>query len=153
MTVISDLAKRVQKTIEKVAGAAMLSLHIEGQPCPASRPRVSKFGTYYGKTYSRWMKDSWKSVDTLQSIPTDRPVIVMVEAVYQKPKTSKLDYPRADVDNLMKGPLDQITKLAKETSRGIWQDDNQILLAVTSKRFAEAGEEPGFYLKYTEIEI
>ena len=41
----------------------MLSLWIGGQPVPASRPRVSKFGVYYSKTYNRWINDSWKYVE------------------------------------------------------------------------------------------
>lgn len=130
----------------------MLSLWIGGQPVPASRPRVSRFGTYYSKTYSRWIKDSWQYVDSFDAVPTDRPVIVMVECIFEKAKTSKLDYPNPDLDNLEKGPLDQINKLHKtDPTKGIWEDDRQCVFLVGAKRFAEPGEEPGFRIWYTEL--
>lgn len=129
----------------------MLSLHIGGQPVPASRPRVGKYGTYYSKTYSKWIKESWQYVEKIEDLPTDRPIVVMVDAVFEKAKTSKLEYPSPDIDNLEKGPLDQINKLRKATERGIWEDDKQVVLLVGSKRFAEPGELPGFYVWYTEL--
>lgn len=130
----------------------MLSLWIGGQPVPASRPRVSKFGVYYSKTYNRWLKESWQFVDAFDALPTDRPIIVMVEAIFQKAKTSKLDHPTPDVDNLVKGPLDQINKLNKaDPTRGIWEDDKQVVFMVASKRFAEPGEDPGFRIWYCEL--
>lgn len=129
----------------------MLSLWIGGQPVPASRPRVGRWGTYYSKTYSRWLKDSWQYVESLDDLPTDRPLIVMVEAVFEKAPTSKLTYPHPDVDNLEKGPLDQINKVTKETGRGIWKDDKQIVLLVGTKRFTQPDEKPGFYVYYAEL--
>jgi Holliday junction resolvase RusA-like endonuclease len=154
MAAITDLFNEVKSAIQNKVGAAMLSLWIGGQPVPASRPRVSKFGTYYSKTYNQWMKESWKYVDTFDALPTDRPLIVMVEAVFEKAKSSKLDYPTPDVDNLAKGPLDQINKLTKAThgERGVWDDDKQVVFLVATKRFAEPGEEPGFRILYTELE-
>lgn len=147
---ITDLFGLIKTAIEKQVGASMLSLVIGGEPVPASRPRVTRFGTYYGKNYTKWMKDSWHYVSSLDSLPTDRPIIVMLEAVVTKPRTSKLSHPRADVDNYAKGPLDLITKAAKETGRGVWEDDRQIVFMGISKRFAEPGEDPGFKIYYME---
>lgn len=128
----------------------MLSLHIGGQPVPAARPRVSRYGTYYPKTYSKWIKDSWKYVENVDHLPSDKPIIVMIDAVFEKPRSSKLDTPAPDVDNLAKGPLDQINKLRKGTPRGIWEDDKQVVLMVCAKRWASPGEQPGFYIYWTE---
>lgn len=151
MTAISELSRKLRQTFQSVAGASLLSLLIEGQPVPASRPRVSRYGTYYAKTYLGWIKDSWRYVDQLKSTPSDAPMIVMIECVFAKAKTSKLTHPLPDVDNLAKGPLDQITKLAKESNRGIWKDDKQVVALTVLKRFAEPGETPGFYLTYQEL--
>ena len=128
----------------------MLSLWIGGKPVPASRPRVGKFGTHYSKTYQKWMKDSWVYVKDLDQVPTDRPIILVVEAIFAKAKTSKLSHPHPDVDNLAKGPMDQITKLT-ESGCGIWDDDKRVVSLTVVKRFALPGEEPGFRVMYTEL--
>lgn len=152
MTEITDLFGRLKDTIQNFTGAAMLSLHIGGQPVPASRPRVGRWGTYYSKTYSRWLRESWQYVEGWEGLPSDRPIIVMVDAVFKKPKTSKLDFPHPDTDNLVKGPMDQINKLPAATSKGVWEDDKQVVLLVGAKRWAEDGEEPGFHVYFTELE-
>lgn len=132
-------------------GAMAVSLFIGGQPVAASRPRVGKWGTYYGKTYSKWIKESWRYVDTIDDVPSDQPVAVFIEAVFEKAKSSKLHYPVPDVDNLAKGPLDQITKLVKERDRGVWTDDKHVVLLAASKRFALPDEEPGFRVYWTPL--
>lgn len=150
-TATTELFEKLKNTIQDFVGATMLSLHIEGQPVPASRPRVGRWGTYYSKSYSRWLKDSWKYVEKWDALPSDRPIIVMVDAVFNKAKSSKLDYPHQDIDNLEKGPLDQINKLPAATGKGIWEDDKQVVLLVGAKRWAEKDEEPGFYIYFTEL--
>lgn len=61
---------------------------------------------------------------------------VLVEQIVEKPKTSKKMFPRGDVDNYAKAPTDILT------SKKFWMDDDLITGLYTSKRFAEAGEEP-----------
>lgn len=99
-------------------------------------------GVYYGKNYTAWIKDVesfLKAGDT----HFDSPLLVVVEHVVQKARTSKLLFPRGDVDNFDKGPLDAITK-----ATGHWSDDNIIVQLLGIKRFAEPDEAP-----HTKIEI
>jgi Holliday junction resolvase RusA-like endonuclease len=105
-----------------------------GNPVPASRPRVTRWGTYYAKTYSDWKKKFEAELKEFKETITV-PCFVIVEAVAEKAKTSKLFFPRADVDNYCKSPLDVLTK------KKCWEDDSQIIELFTSKRFAEKGEE------------
>lgn len=112
-------------------------------PVPAARPRVSKFGTYYPKTYKNWMKDAaallqpfWNKAD-----PVSDPVFVKVHAVVKRPQRLTRVLPRPDVDNFAKAALDAITK-----AQLIWMDDDQVQVLHATKRYARQGEEPHTFL-------
>lgn len=62
---------------------------------------------------------------------------VIADHVVMKPKTTIRNCPRGDVDNYAKATLDAITKCGH-----VWEDDDQVLILTTTKRFAEKGEEP-----------
>ena len=104
-------------------------------PVPASRARITRRGVYYGKNYTNWRKESMdlikEHVDTIEEYCT-----VIVEHIVRKPKTSKKDFPRGDVDNYVKAPLDILTR------KNYWTDDDIVTGVWSSKRFAEKGEEP-----------
>lgn len=72
----------------------------------------------------------------------DRPVRVSMIVAVEKPKTTKLAYPRGDQDNYEKGIYDAITQ-----SGAWWNDDNQIVKGVFEKRWAEPGEAEGYYIQ------
>lgn len=59
------------------------------------------------------------------------------------PKTTKRDWPRGDVDNYVKGPLDSMTK-----HQGFWKDDDQIVFLKATKVFTLEGKSNGIKLKY-----
>ncbi len=107
-------------------------------PVPASRPRVTRWGVYYTKTYETWRKLA-EAATPPGSLFLDAsiPLLVVVSSVVQKPKTGKLSRPKGDVDNYAKAPLDTITK-----SGGYWHDDDQLVHLLSSKRYAQPGEEP-----------
>ena len=55
-------------------------------------------------------------------VPTNRPIVVRVEAIFETAKTRKLEYPSPDIDNLETGPLDQSNKLHKtEPTKSNWE--------------------------------
>lgn len=109
-------------------------------PCPASRPRVGRWGTYYGKTYKRWRKEADKYIPDGE--PTTAPVVMYQEHVIAPPKTVVHKVPSGDVDNLAKGPMDRIT-----TAGTIWEDDNQVVELHSTKRFTKENEEPHTRIK------
>tara|TARA_R100001594_G_scaffold68142_1_gene102474 strand:- start:5108 stop:5509 length:402 start_codon:yes stop_codon:yes gene_type:complete len=123
------------------------SCNILLEPVPASRPKVSRFGTYYGKRYAKWKNDADKLLRQ-QSFPsTDKPLSVNVEQVCKKPKTTKRSYPTGDVDNHCKGPLDAITR-----SNFGWDDDSQIVELKVFKRYAEQDEQPKSIIQWKAIQ-
>jgi Holliday junction resolvase RusA-like endonuclease len=105
-------------------------------PVPASRPRVTKWGTYYSKTYKDWMRWAEANIPEGGDPPLPGHYDVVLEFIVAKPRTSKLTRPVGDVDNYAKAILDVLTK------KGYWPDDADVVCLQASKRFAHEDEEP-----------
>jgi Holliday junction resolvase RusA-like endonuclease len=101
-------------------------------PVAASRPRVTKWGTYFTGTYKDFRSEAKHVVlDVVKNWkPTDKQLKVWIEIAPTKPKTSKLMYPRPDVDNYIKSVFDLCNGI-------IWDDDVQIVYVEASKAWAK----------------
>lgn len=106
-------------------------------PVPASRPRVTKFATYYPKAHTTYAEFLRQFLKTTPEFPTNQPVELRIMCVMPPYKTSDHPVHRADVDNLAKLPMDSMTKSGR-----YWKDDDLIVSLVSLKRFAREGEEP-----------
>jgi len=144
---ITDLIASAKKWMKGAASAALFSHWLEVNPVPASRPRVTRWGTHYSKTYEGFRRAAAKQLEKADGAPTDAPLLVLVECVVEKPRTGKLSAPRGDVDNYAKGPLDALTKAEK-----FWKDDDQIQMLVVAKRYAKPGEQPGTNVMWTALD-
>jgi Holliday junction resolvase RusA-like endonuclease len=98
-------------------------------PVPASRPRVSKYGTYYLATY-REFKNKMLELTAINRhpIPWSGPLSVEVVCNVKKPKTTERTSPNGDVDNFAKAVLDSLNGI-------LWDDDDQIIELKASKHF------------------
>jgi Holliday junction resolvase RusA-like endonuclease len=108
-------------------------------PVPASRPRVTRWGTYHTKPYKNWLDQAAKHLTDgfyQNQYVGEQSLLVHVETISTKARTSKLTRPKGDVDNYAKGPLDAITKAGLH-----WYDDVQVEVLISSKRFAAPGEQ------------
>lgn len=123
-----------------------LTLVVNVNPVPGSRPRVSRWGTYYPKRHKNYVKASSDQIpayaEGAEPFPPGMPLSVDLTFVIEKPRTSKLTIPVGDLDNYAKIILDVIT------AQGYWGDDKQIVELHTYKRFASKGEQP-----HTRIDI
>ena len=67
-------------------------------------------------------------------------IMVALEVIIQRPKTTKRVRPGGDNDNYEKGIWDALTKA------GWWNDDEQVVENRTLKRWTREGETPGYRL-------
>ena len=111
-------------------------LHIDAEPRPESL-RVYQSRVYQGKLYAAFHRACVAQLAEYELKPQDGPMMVAVEAVCTRPKTTKRSWPVGDVDNYLKGPMDALTRV------GAWHDDDQVQIAYPTKRYAKPGEEPG----------
>lgn len=126
---------------------AALDFYLPVSPVPASRPRVSRWGTYYAKTYKKFREQAQEVMPEIQRTFTG-PLAVVTEFVVARPKTTKRDYPRGDNDNYEKAGWDAIT-----SADGVWEDDDQIVFNTSIKIFDdEDGRAPGIYFTVYALE-
>jgi len=120
----------------------LLELKIPLTPVPASRPRVTKWGTYYGKRYTQYQKDCKTFFDTQEVSLISQPVLVRVIFAIPRSRTGKLETPVGDGDNYEKALYDVIQH------SGVLEDDRLITSASWRKRFLPYGR-----AGYTSLEI
>jgi|TARA_B110000093_G_scaffold28792_1_gene28631 Holliday junction resolvase RusA-like endonuclease len=122
-------------------------LYIPIPPVPASRPKVAKFGVYYGKRHKEYMKSFAAFLKVMPPqwtyLPEDKRLFIIIEFACKRLKCPSKVLPRYDIDNLMKLPLDCMT-----SSDMFWKDDCQIEALVARKRYAEPNEEP-----HTKVQV
>ncbi len=117
------------------------------EPVPASRPRVTRWGTYHAKPYKEWLAAANAALaDVDYAAPEGQHLSMVIESVSTKAKTSKLYTPRYDVDNAAKAVLDVLQHA------GILSDDRWVVNLATSKRFALRGEPAHTRVKIIECD-
>lgn len=107
-------------------------------PVPASRPRVTRFRTYYPKRYSEYRKrvaDWAADTSQLEALKElyGQPLCIVGLFVVERPKATKLEYPMPDVDNYGKALFDSLNGIA-------WRDDRDIAQTILAKMWARPNE-------------
>lgn len=124
-------------------------------PRPASRPQFTCRGrfavAYNDPKYKAWLADATELL-ALQPIPEgwdkDAPFAVRLRFNVLKPRTSKLLYPKPDIDNYEKSFLDAVTKVGT-----IWADDSQVIALPTAKRFVLDEADEGILFNIRPLRI
>lgn len=100
---------------------------------PAARPRVARAGwSYYPAKYSRFKKELHAAFQ--QAAKDVMPLTVVfalgLMVTLRRPKTSKLECPKPDVDNYAKAIMDA----GNET---LWKDDSQCYRLEVEKQWGD----------------
>lgn len=119
-----------------------IDLLFDINPVPASRPRVTRWGTYYGKKYKQFKKDMGKLAINKDNIWLENLIsadmtffIPMAKSWSQKKKSSKNGQfcdNNSDLDNYEKAILDSLNTI-------YFEDDRQIVQQSSQKIWAEQG--------------
>ena len=108
-------------------------------PVPASRPRVTKYGTYIAKTYAQYRKEMRKQIDGLSIKKFTNPIYV--ETTFYMPIPKSLSIKKrnllngtfcdvgGDMDNLLKALWDSLNGHA-------YTDDKQIVWSQEKKIYS-----------------
>jgi Holliday junction resolvase RusA-like endonuclease len=127
---------------EKKKQSPLLTLTVPLTPVPASRPRVTRWSTYYGKRYTEWRKQSERIVLDAPFPPIAEPISAIVTFAIPRSKTGKLMTPVGDGDNYEKAIYDLLQ------SKGYIEDDRWIVSATWRKRFV-----PYLHLGYSVVTL
>jgi len=110
-------------------------------PVPASRPRITRWGAYYGKTYTAYRKAMEEAIPNSERPQLTGDLGATIEFVCHRPKSTKRHCPNGDIDNHMKSILDSVVG-KKDKPKLYIEDDMQITHVDALKRWTEDGEKP-----------
>lgn len=124
-------------------------LFIPVKPIPASRPRISRYGNYYAKTYMDFRKEIFQFFKTIQhkyEAVDNIKFEIKIDIICKRPKKLSNDYPRGDLDNYLKAYMDSITY-----AQIAWVDDIQVTQIKATKRYQDEGEDYGAYVTIKQL--
>lgn len=125
----------------------MMEYRFPISPVAASRPRVSRYGAYFTGPYKKFRSEASVVINKVLGrnfSPLSGKLAVDIVCYVTRPKTTKLEYPRADVDNYSKSILDCL-------NGKLWDDDSQIIALFISKKWAKEGESGYFTVTVEKI--
>ena len=121
-------------------------------PVPASRPRVTRWSTYYGKKYTQFKKDMSLMTADIKTIPMTGNIFAELQFNVPIPKSwSKKKKEakngaycdnHADIDNYCKAILDSLNNI-------YYDDDKQIVMLKATMLWAT---EPSIKCTFTELD-
>lgn len=114
----------------------MINIWFEGKPVPASRPRVTRKGTYNEPKYTAYKKALGLVAKSKIKKPLENEVSIKIDFFYEIPKSwtkkkkteAKWHKSKPDIDNLIKSVLDGLNGIA-------YKDDGQVVQIMAKKQY------------------
>lgn len=111
----------------------MIIIHLPINPVPASRPRVTRWSTYYKEPYNTFLKEAHDVVAKVwKTGPLTTWLRVTIYVYPVRPKKPSNPYPAPDYDNYAKAVGDAMEKV-------VYMNDKQIIDGRCIKAYAPAG--------------
>jgi Holliday junction resolvase RusA-like endonuclease len=112
----------------------MIVFEIPTEPVAKQRPRVTKFGTYTPEKTSKFEEAVGLYAKSIMRgrLPLEGALAVQVRFLCARPGRPTNEWPKQDIDNLLKSILDALNKIA-------WKDDSQIVELHATKRYSTTG--------------
>jgi Holliday junction resolvase RusA-like endonuclease len=129
---MSDATARFLDEIVAALPPGETSAVVPVAPCPASRPRVGKYGTYYQGPYGKFVTQAPPVFAAHLPPPTDELGFLVLRHYIARPKSTKLSAPRGDADNFNKASADAIQKAGV-----LFHDDVQCVGMLSTKQWAD----------------
>lgn len=114
----------------------VLRLFVDGDPVPQGSKRIARGRLVNDNdaALKAWRKKICTAVEVLHhGVCEDGPMIVIAEFRMRRPRSVRRPFPsvRPDVDKLLRAVFDAMT------DSNVWQDDGQVVAAVTSKVYSD----------------
>jgi len=116
----------------------IFNVRYELNPIPASRPRVTRYATYYGKKYTRFRQDMASMVHPVSEL-LECPLRAFVTFRVQIPQSRKKENlegefctNNADIDNYLKAIFDSM-------NGKVFKDDRQVVSIAAKKIWSKVG--------------
>ena len=129
----------------------IISHQFDINPVPASRPRVSRWSTYYPKKYTQLKKDMEALTGELDTTPCENLVCVSLQFMIKIPKSwskkkrlageNTYCNNNSDIDNYIKAILDSLNGV-------YFIDDRQVVEVFAIKKYSD---EPRILFKMMEM--
>ena len=129
-----------------------MEVQFDINPVPASRPRVTRWATYYGKKYSKFKEDMIEMTKNTKVIPLEGNIYAKLRFNIQIPKSwSKKKKEakngaycdnHADIDNYCKSILDSLNGV-------YYKDDRQIVMLKATMIWSDI---PSIQCNFKELE-
>jgi Holliday junction resolvase RusA-like endonuclease len=120
-------------------------------PVPASRPRVTRWSTFFPKKYTQFKKDMEMALTNTTFIPTTKLIYAQLDFFVGMPKSwskkkklaknGKFCDNNADIDNYIKAVLDSLEGV-------YYENDKQIVMVRARKYYSETPR-----IEYTQEEL
>jgi len=120
-------------------------------PVPASRPRVTRWSTFFPKKYTQFKKDMEMALTNTTFIPTTKLIYAQLDFFVGMPKSwskkkklaknGKFCDNNADIDNYIKAILDSLEGV-------YYENDKQIVMVRARKYYSETPR-----IEYTQDEL